>query len=85
MSEDSKKKKDSKRSSGRYLQLTGIGLQMAITIFLAAYAGRWLDEKYPSNKKWFTIGLTIFAVVGTLISVVRQVNRLNELDDKDNQ
>ena len=85
MAEDEDKKKKSKRSSGRYLQLTGIGLQMGLTIFIGAYVGRWLDEKYPSDKKWFTIGLTIFAVIGSLISVLRQVNRLNDLDDKDNK
>ncbi|GAB5425087.1 MAG: hypothetical protein Crog4KO_22340 [Crocinitomicaceae bacterium] len=54
---------------------------MGVTVFLGAWIGRWLDDKYPSDKKWFTIGLTIFAVVASLYSVLKQVNRLNKEED----
>lgn len=73
------------RKKGRLLQLSGIGLQMAATIFLGAYLGRWLDEKYPSNKKWFTIGLTILAVILSMYSILKKVNELNRQDDEDNK
>lgn len=79
-----KDKKDQNKSS-RFLALSGIGLQMGVIVFLGAYLGKWLDAKYPSDKKWFTIGLTLFAVVISLYSILRQVNRLNEQDDKDNK
>jgi len=78
---DEKKKK--KGPKNRFLRLSGIGAQMGVTIFLGAYLGRWLDEKYPSDKKWWTIGLTIFAVAVALYSVLKQVNRLNEFEDED--
>jgi len=54
---------------------------MGATIFLGAYLGRYLDDKYPSNKKWFTIGLTIFAVALSLYNIVRQLNKINAEDD----
>ena len=54
---------------------------MGATIFLGAYLGRYLDDKYPSNKKWFTIGLTIFAVAVSLYNIVRQLNKINAEDD----
>jgi hypothetical protein len=41
-----------------------------------------LDEKYPSNKKWFTMGLTIFSVAIALYMVLKQVNKINEDDKK---
>ncbi|MDB4516245.1 AtpZ/AtpI family protein [Crocinitomicaceae bacterium] len=73
------------RKRGRLLQLSGIGIQMAGTIFLGAYLGRWLDEKYPSDKKWFTIGLTILAVILSMYSILKKVNELNRQDDEDNK
>jgi hypothetical protein len=65
----------------RYLELMGIAAQMGITIFLGAYAGKWLDEKYPSEKRWYTIICTLSAVGLALYMVLKQVNKLNE-DDK---
>lgn len=79
------KDKKNPNKSNRFLVLSGIGLQMGVIVFLGAYLGKWLDAKYPSNKNWFTIGLTLFAVVISLYSILRQVNRLNEQDDKDNE
>ena len=73
------------RKRGRLLQLSGIGIQMAGTIFLVAFLGRWIDEKYPSDKKWFTIGLTILAVILSMYSILKKVNELNRQDDEDNK
>ncbi|MFT6921371.1 MAG: F0F1-type ATP synthase assembly protein I [Crocinitomicaceae bacterium] len=74
---------DEKKPSGppRYVRLSGIGAQMAATIFLGAILGRYLDDTYPSDKKWFTIGITLFAVAISLYNVLRQVNKLNSKDD----
>lgn len=74
---------DKKKPSGppRYVRLSGIGAQMAATIFLGAILGRYLDDTYPSDKKWFTIGITLFAVAISLYNVLRQVNNLNSNDD----
>lgn len=65
----------------KFARLSGIGLQMGVTIFIGAYLGKLLDEKYPSNKKWFTIGLTLLFVAISLYNVLRQVNKLNDEDD----
>lgn len=77
------KKNDQRKSSKKskqpnnFLRLTGIGIQMGVTIFLGAYFGKWLDHKYPADKKWFTIGLTMLAVAISLYNVLKQVNKLN--------
>jgi F0F1-type ATP synthase assembly protein I len=61
----------------KFARLSGIGLQMGITIFLGAMLGKYLDGKYPSSKKWFTIGFTLLAVAISLYNVLRQVNKIN--------
>jgi len=79
-----KKKKESSnkpKQPKNFLKLTGIGAQMGVTIFAGAYFGKWLDEKYPSDKKWFTIGFTLLAVAVSLFNVLRQVNKINNKDD----
>ena len=73
-------KKSSKKPKPlkNFARFSGIAAQMGITIFLGAYFGKWLDQKYPSNKKWFTIGLTILAVCLSLYNVLRQLKKNNE-------
>tara|TARA_B100000768_G_C11284881_1_gene381713 strand:+ start:1748 stop:1909 length:162 start_codon:yes stop_codon:yes gene_type:complete len=50
---------------------------MGVTIYLGAYLGKWLDEKYPSDKNWYTIICTLSAVILALWQLLRQVNKLN--------
>lgn len=75
-------KNNRKEGLKRYGRLSGIGLQMGATIFLGAYLGRYLDGKYPMEKKWWTIGLTLFAVAISLYNVLRKVNKINAEDKK---
>ncbi|MDG1333587.1 MAG: AtpZ/AtpI family protein [Crocinitomicaceae bacterium] len=77
---DEQKKQPSSRS--RLARLSGMGIQMAGTIFIFALLGRWLDEKYPSNKKWWTIGLVLFATVMSMYNILRQVNKMNQEEDE---
>jgi len=70
------------KKGNKFIVLTGVGIQMMVTIFLGAYFGKMLDEKYPAEKKWFTIGLTLFAVFASLYLVVQQLKSLNNDDDE---
>lgn len=64
------------------LALTGIAAQMCVTIFIGTYCGKLLDEKFPSEKKWFTIVFTLLSVAVALYSVLKQVNRINDSEDE---
>ncbi|MFT4754031.1 MAG: F0F1-type ATP synthase assembly protein I [Salibacteraceae bacterium] len=75
---DSNKKEQPKKQPNTLMTLSGVGAQMGITIWLGAQLGKWLDEKYPSDKNWFTIGLVLFAVGISLYNLIQQVNRLNK-------
>ena len=68
------------KKGNKFIVLTGVGIQMMATIFAGAYFGKLLDEKYPAEKKWFTMGLTVFAVFVSLYLVVKQLERLNKDD-----
>lgn len=76
-------KKTNKRKTQlrKYAQLTGVGLQMGITIYLGAYFGKWLDEYFVTNSKIYTLILTMIAFVVSLISLVTQLKRINKKHD----
>ena len=66
-----------------YARFSAIAAQMGGTIFLGAYFGKWLDVRYPMEKKWYTIVFTLLSVTIALICVLRQVNKINkELDER---
>jgi len=60
----------------KWIQLISIPPQMGIVIFLFAYLGQYLDEKYQSENY-----VKIFTVVGVflaLYNVIRQVNQMSK-------
>ena len=62
----------------KWIQLISIPAQMGMVIFLFAYLGQYLDEKYQSENY-----VKIFTVVGVFLAmynVIRQVNQLNNTE-----
>jgi uncharacterized membrane protein YfcA len=59
----------------KWIQLISIPAQMGMVIFLFAYLGQYLDEKYQSENyvKFFTVVCVFLA----MYNVIRQVNQLN--------
>ena len=55
---------------------------MGVTIFAGAYLGKWLDEKYATEKNWFTMICTIAAVAISLYMVLKQIKKVNESDEQ---
>ncbi|TYR33914.1 AtpZ/AtpI family protein [Sphingobacterium phlebotomi] len=56
----------------------GVPFQMLATIFAGYWFGSWLDEKYAVEKSWWTIGLTLFAVLISLYQLIVQVQRMGK-------
>ena len=69
--------KKEKKPLNKYLLLTGIAFQMGITIYAAVYIGKKLDLKYPNDKKWFTLGMTLVGLVVAMYAVVVQSKKIN--------
>jgi len=54
---------------------------MGLTIYLGAFVGKWLDQKYGADgSNTYTIIFTLVAVGLAMLNLLRQVNRLNEQD-----
>ena len=70
--------KKGQNGPGYYARLSGIGMQMAVTIFAGALIGRWIDGKYPNEKNIFTIIFTLVFVAASLYIALKQINNLNE-------
>jgi F0F1-type ATP synthase assembly protein I len=75
------KKKSSlpKRPLKRVAELSGIGLQLAATIFAGAYLGSYLDDHYPlGEKRIYTLLLTLLFTAAAMFNVLRQINKNDE-------
>ncbi len=70
--------KKEKNQFPKYLTLMGIAAQMGVTIYLGAFFGKKLDEKYPNEKNYFTILLTLFSVFIAVYIIIKQLNRINQ-------
>lgn len=57
--------------------LSGIAIQMGVTIYLFVLLGKWLDESYNPSGKMFLIIFTLVGVGVSLYVVLKQVNKLN--------
>ncbi|WP_456376463.1 AtpZ/AtpI family protein [Lutibacter sp.] len=65
-----------KEQLNKYIQLTGVAFQMGITIYLGAYFGKWLDEKYVVENSIFTIIFSLLGVFAALYYVIKQVQKI---------
>jgi hypothetical protein len=69
-----------KKPLNKFVRLTGVGLQMGITIYVAAYVGKKLDAYYGLEKKYFTLTLVILGFLASLWSLLVQLKKINEED-----
>ncbi|MDH3381641.1 MAG: AtpZ/AtpI family protein [Flavobacteriaceae bacterium] len=74
--------KQSDKPINKYIYFSSVVFQMAITITIAAFAGQWLDEKFPNNYSLFTVILSLLAVFGTLYLVIKRVILMSKEDEK---
>ncbi|UMB53271.1 AtpZ/AtpI family protein [Lutibacter sp. A64] len=70
-----------KRQLNKYLQLTGVAMQMGVTIYLGVYFGKWLDAYFQTTNKIYTIILTLFALFASIWSVLAQLKNINDKYD----
>jgi len=66
-----------KKQLNKYIRLTGIGIQMGVTIYLGAYFGKWLDAKYSGEHQTYTIIFTLLALLVSFYSLSKQIKDVN--------
>jgi len=70
--------KQEKGNNNKWLALINIPIQMGAIIFLFAYLGNWLDEKYPNSHNIFVKTLTLAGVAIAFYNINRQLKDLNK-------
>ena len=58
------------------IQLSGIGIQMGVIIYVFVLLGKWLDSSYNNGDKLFIIITTLLGVAVSLYVVLKQLNRI---------
>jgi hypothetical protein len=59
------------------IRLSGVGIQMGLTLYLAAYFGKKLDLYFGFERLW-TSGLVLVAFVLSMISLLQQLKKLQD-------
>jgi F0F1-type ATP synthase assembly protein I len=73
-------KKESLRGAYSELgPLLGVGVQLALTMVLMVFLGRWLDEKYNRQPLF----LIICSVVGLTAGMYNMIKTVNDFEKKD--
>ena len=67
-----------KRTNNKWLALINIPIQMGVIVFLFAYGGNWLDEKYPNSNNWYVKILTLLGVAISFYNINRQLKEINK-------
>ena len=70
--------KKPKKQLNKYARFSGVAFQMGVTIFIGAYIGTKLDEKYPNENNLFTLVFSLLFVFAALYMVIKQVKNISE-------
>jgi Putative F0F1-ATPase subunit Ca2+/Mg2+ transporter len=71
-----------KKARNKWLALINIPVQMGVIIFLFAYLGRWLDEKYHNEHTIYVKLLTLLGVAIAFYNLNRQLKEINKSDNE---
>ena len=58
--------------------LSTLGIQIAVFIFAGSWVGKWLDERYHTEKAWFTLGLVLLTTALAMYYAIIRLNQLNK-------
>jgi hypothetical protein len=67
-----------KKPLNTFVRLSGVGLQMGITIYLAAYFGKKIDAHYGFEKNYITLIFILVGFLGSLVSLMAQLKKIND-------
>lgn len=74
---DNNENQNRKKQLKQIAALSGIAIQMGVTIYLFVLLGKWMDTRFFPTRKVFLIICTLFGVAISLYAVLKQINKLN--------
>jgi ATP synthase protein I len=69
------------RQTMQSLKLSSVGIELALSVVLGMFAGRWLDGKLGSAP-WLTIGCLMIGFAAGLRSIMRTMDRAARSADR---
>lgn len=70
-----KPRKPEKSKLQNAIQLSGVAFEMAATILLCVFIGKFADNYFELTKPIFTAVFSIFGVVGSIYNLIRKVTK----------
>ncbi|MDG1840770.1 MAG: AtpZ/AtpI family protein [Crocinitomicaceae bacterium] len=67
-----------KNTLNKFIKFSSIGIQMGATIAFFSWLGTYLDEKQKMETPWWTVGLSLFGVITSLVLVIREAMKMNK-------
>lgn len=67
------KPKDNKDGLNKFVRYSSLAFEMGIMIAGGALGGKQLDKYFNNDTPWFTIGLSLFAVIGSMYLVISKI------------
>lgn len=55
-----------------------VGIQMVLIIGVFVVLGRWLDGKYATEKPWWTLALSVFGVIITIVFMIKKFSKISK-------
>jgi F0F1-type ATP synthase assembly protein I len=74
---DNNENQNQKKQLKQIAALSGIAIQMGVTIYLFVIFGKWVDTKFENSGKAFLIIFTLLGVAISLYAVLQQIKKLN--------
>jgi F0F1-type ATP synthase assembly protein I len=71
-----------KKSRNKWLALINIPIQMGVIVFLFAFFGRWLDQKFANPHNLYVKILTLAGVALAFYNINRQLKEINKSDEQ---
>lgn len=76
-----KKTKKIEKKNILFLRFSSMGIQMAGIIGFFAWLGTYFDKKFETQTPWWTISLSLLGVISSMFMIIREILKLNKLDD----
>ncbi len=76
-----KKSKEIKNKKNLFLRFSSMGIQMAGIIGFFTWLGIYCDKKFETLNPWWTIFLSLFGVISSMVLIIREILKLNNPDD----
>lgn len=61
------------KTDRKFLKFGSLGVQMAVLIYLGSELGKYLDQKYPLEKNWYTIICVMSAVAISFYLLIKEM------------